>query len=149
MTEITGPVDRPEVETYAQVESEAFWDAVDALSDRLGPDATADDAIEAFISDRGLTGAVARRVRQELRAEVEAVAADRADNDSLRWMSFGEEFGGPIFGDIPRNGYRPVIDALATDVNVRLNTEWYRWTLRPTVSVPHVRTVRSRRARTR
>ncbi|WP_164478411.1 flavin monoamine oxidase family protein [Mycolicibacterium stellerae] len=116
-------LDHGEVEKYTQVESDAFWNVVDALSDRLGPDATGLDAIEAFVADRGLTGAIARRVRQELRAEVEADAADRADNDSLRWMSFGEEFDGPVFGDLPRNGYRSVIDVLATDADVRLNTE--------------------------
>lgn len=114
-------LDRAETHELSQ-QSDDFWDAVDAYSNRLGPDATGLDAIESFVAERGLTGALARRVRQELRAEVEADAADGADNDSLRWMSFGEEFDGPVFGDLPRAGYRSVVDALATDVNVRLNT---------------------------
>jgi polyamine oxidase len=116
-------LERLEVQKYTRVESDAFWEAVDALSDRLGPDATGLDAIESFVAERGLTGAVARRVRQELRAEVEADAADRADNDSLHWMSFGEEFDGPVFGDLPRGGYRSVVEALATGVDVRLNAD--------------------------
>jgi polyamine oxidase len=116
-------LDRTEVQTSLQVEPDGFWDAVDALTDRLGPDATGLEAIESYVADRNLTGAVARRVRQELCAEVEAGAADRAANESLRWMSFSEEFAGPMFGDLPRNGYRSVVDVLATDVDVRLNTE--------------------------
>ena len=117
-------LDRAETEMYARQESDAFWDAVDALSDRLGPDATGGDAIEAFVAERGLTGAVARRVRQALRAEIEADAADRADNNSLRWMTYGDEFdGGPVLGDLPRDGYRSVIQKLVTGLDVRLNTE--------------------------
>ncbi len=116
-------LDRAEVEMYSRQESDAFWDTVDALSDRLGPGATGLDAIEAFVAGRGFTGAVARRVRQALRAEVEADAADRADNDSLRWMSYGEEFDGPVLGELPRDGYRSVVGALASGLDVRLNTE--------------------------
>ena len=85
----------PKPRSTREQESDAFWDAVDALSDRLGPDATGLDAIEAYVAERGFTGAVARRVRQALRAEVEADAGDRADNNSLRWMTYGEEFEGP------------------------------------------------------
>ncbi len=117
-------LDRAETEKYSREESDAFWDAVDALSDRLGPDATGLDAIEAYVAERGFTGAVARRVRQALRAEVEADAGDRADNNSLRWMSYGEEFeGGPVLGELPRDGYRSVVGALASGLDVRFNTE--------------------------
>ena len=116
------PLDRAEVE-LAQSESEAFWEAVEALSDRLGPDATALDAVESYVAERGFTGGVARRLRQELRAEVEADAADRADNQSLRWLAFEEEFEGDLFGDLPRDGYRSVVHALATGLDVRLDTE--------------------------
>ncbi len=51
-----------------------FWGAVEALRRSAGPNATGLDAIESFVAERGLTGDVARRVRQELRAEVEADA---------------------------------------------------------------------------
>ena len=117
-------LDRAETDKYSREESDAFWDTVDALSDRLGPDATGLDAIEAYVAERGFTGAVARRVRQALRAEVEADAGDRADNNSLRWMSYGEEFeGGPVLGELPRDGYRSVVGALARGLDVRFNTE--------------------------
>ncbi len=116
-------LERAEVDIYARVESEAFWDSVHSLSDRLGPDATADDAIEAHLAERGLSGSVARRVRQALRAEVEADAADLAGNQALRWLAIDEQFEGDLFGDLPRDGYRSVVHALAAGVDVRLNTE--------------------------
>ena len=34
-----------------------------------------------------------------------------------------EEFEGDLFGDLPRGGYRSVVDALADDIDVRLNAE--------------------------
>jgi polyamine oxidase len=116
-------LDRAEVETYAKLESETFRDSVESLSRRLGPDATAHDAIESYIAERGLDGAVARRVRQELHAEVEADAADRADNQSLRWLAINEQFEGDLFGDLPRDGYRSVVAPLAAGIDVRLNAE--------------------------
>jgi polyamine oxidase len=116
-------LDDAEVETYAVIESEAFWDSVEALSDRLGPDATGGDAIEAHLADRGLSGAVARRVRQELRAEVEAVAPGPVAAQSLRWITIDEPFEGDLFGDLPRGGYRSVVAAVGADVDVRLDTE--------------------------
>jgi polyamine oxidase len=123
--------DRPEhrlldptgVAVYAQVESEAFWDSIQGLSDRLGPDATAHDAIETHVAERGLSGAVARRVRQELRAEVEADAPGRAGDQSLRWLAIDEQFDGDLFGDLPRGGYGRVIEALVGGIDVRLNSE--------------------------
>jgi polyamine oxidase len=72
-------LDHAEVEFYAQTETAAFWDCTDALSQRLGPAATAHDAIETYVAERGLSPAVARRLRQELRAELEANAADSAE----------------------------------------------------------------------
>ena len=42
---------------YARTESETFWDSVDLLSKRLGRDASARDAIETHIAERGLRGA--------------------------------------------------------------------------------------------
>ncbi len=116
-------LDRAEVQKYAVAESEAFWDAAQALSQRLGPQASAYDAIETHIADRGLSGDDARRVRQELLAEVEADAADRADNQSLRWIALDDVFEGDLFGDLPRDGYRSVVHELAAGLDVRLNAE--------------------------
>ena len=77
-------LDHAEVEFYAQTETDAFWDSTEALSQRLGPGASAHDAIETCVAERGLSPTVARRLRQELRAELEANAADSAENQSLR-----------------------------------------------------------------
>ncbi len=116
-------LDHDAVASYSEVESEAFWDSVAALGNRLGPTATAHDAIEAHLEQRRLTGAVARRARQELRAEVEACAPGRVTAQSLRWLAIDEPFEGDLFGDLPRDGYRSVVHALAARVDVRLNTE--------------------------
>jgi polyamine oxidase len=71
-------LDRAEVETFCRLAFDGFAEAVETLRDRLGPDATALDAIEAYVAERQFVGAVARRVRQGLRAtevvSVEVVA---------------------------------------------------------------------------
>ena len=79
-------LDRAESRRCSSEVFDAFEQAADTLRDRLAPDATALDAIEAFIAERGFVGARARRARQGLLAEVEADAGDRADNQSLRWF---------------------------------------------------------------
>ena len=112
-----------EIEASLLPALDAFHDAVDALRDRLPSDATALNAIEAYVADSGFTGAVARQVHQELRAEIEADAADRADNEPLRWLGKEEEFGGDLLGDLPRDGYRSVVGALAAGLDIRFNTE--------------------------
>ena len=112
-----------EIATYCKVESEAFWDAIGALEERLGPEANAHDAIEEHIAARGLDGAVARRTRQELRAEVEADAPGPVGDQSLSWLAMDEEFEGDLFGDLPRGGYASVVTALAPGIDVRLGTE--------------------------
>ena len=102
---------------------DAFEEAVDTLRDQLGPDATALDAIETFIAERGFVGADARRARQGLLAEIEADAADTADNQSLRWFGYEEEFEGDLFGDLPRDGYRSVVEVLAAGLDITFNAE--------------------------
>ena len=116
-------LDRAEIETMFSMVFDAFEEAVDTLRDRLGPGATALDAIEAFIAERGFVGDDARRARQGLLAEIEADAGDRADNQSLEWFGYEEESKGDLFGDLPRNGYRSVIDVLAEGLDVRLGAE--------------------------
>ncbi|HET7668110.1 MAG TPA: hypothetical protein VFK56_19005 [Mycobacterium sp.] len=100
---------------YARTESETFWDSVDLLSKRLGRDASARDAIETHIAERGLRGAVARRVRQELQAEVEAAAPGRIEDQSLSWLALDEVFSGELLGDLPRGGYRSVVECWPPD----------------------------------
>jgi polyamine oxidase len=116
-------LDRDETERITLAEPEVFWERIGEFLERLGPDATGLAAIDAFVADRGHAGADARRLRQELLAEVEAGEADFADNVSLRGMSAEDVFEGPVFGDLPRDGYRSVVAPLAAGTDIRLETE--------------------------
>lgn len=66
---------------------------------------------------------VARRARQALLAEIEADAGDRADNQSLAGFGYEEEFEDDLFGDLPRDGYRSVVEVLAARLDVKFNAE--------------------------
>jgi polyamine oxidase len=116
-------LDRAEIETSFRLVFDAFDEAVESLRDRLGTNATALDAIAAFIDERGFVGADARRARQALLAEVEADAGDRADNESLAGFGYVEQYGGDLFGDLPRGGYRSVVEALAAGLDITFNAE--------------------------
>jgi polyamine oxidase len=116
-------LDRSELDEMFRLVFDPFEAMVVTLRGRLAPDATAVDAIEAFIVERGFAGAFARRARQGLLAEIEADAGDRADNQPLRWFGYEEAYGGDLFGDLPRGGYRSVVDALAAGLDVRVGAE--------------------------
>jgi monoamine oxidase len=116
-------LDRSEIETSFRVVFDAFEEAVESLRDRLGINATALDAIEAFVAEGGFVGADARRARQALLAEVEAYAGDRADNESLANFGDEEQYGGDLFGDLPRGGYRSVVEVLAAGLDITFNAE--------------------------
>jgi polyamine oxidase len=116
-------IDATEIATYAVDEPEAFWAAIETLGDRLGPEANAAQAIDEHVRQRNLTGGVARRVRQELRAEVEADAPGPVADQSLRWLAMDEEFEGDLFGDLPRGGYRSIVAPLVDGLEIRLRTE--------------------------
>jgi polyamine oxidase len=96
--------------------------AVAGLATELGPDASMAAAIEAFVTARVRGGdpGWARRARQLLYGCVEADSAGRAGDQSLRWMWEELEYGGDYFGDAPRGGYRSLVDAMASGVDVRL-----------------------------
>ena len=112
-----------EVEASLAMQFEAFPEAVDRLRTELGPDASAAQAIEAFVTDAGLAPEHARRARQALRAMVEADASDSAERHSLRWLGTELEYGGDLFGDLPAAGYRSLVDAMAAGVDVRLGVD--------------------------
>jgi monoamine oxidase len=112
-----------EVEESLALQFDAFPDAVARLGTDLGPDASAGDAIDAFMAGADLAPGPARRARQALRAVVEADAADLPENQSLRWLWNEIEYGGDYFGDLPRAGYRGVVDAMAGGLDVRLGVE--------------------------
>jgi monoamine oxidase len=114
---------QPEVAANLAVQVGGFPDAVPVLRDRLGPKATAADAVDAFVAGSGLEPDAARWARQALRSVLEADAADRVDRVSLRWLWHEIEYGGDFFGDLPDGGYRSLVDAMAAGVEVRLGQE--------------------------
>jgi polyamine oxidase len=99
---------------------EGFPEAAGGLLAGLGPDASMAEAIEAFVAAAGQASGWARRARQMLYAGIEAESADLAGRQSLRWMWNEQEYGGNYFGDAPDGGYRRLVDAMASGVDVRL-----------------------------
>jgi predicted NAD/FAD-dependent oxidoreductase len=98
-----------------------FGSALGALRERLGPNASAADGIEAFLATTGLAGEALRRGHQALRASVEADAAGAAEQQSLEWLWTQDEYDDDYFGDLPQHGYASVVDAMASGLDVRLD----------------------------
>ena len=121
-----------EVETNLAMLYETFPEAVERLRSELGPDASAAEGVEAFLAGTGLASAPARRARQGLRAVIEAESADLSERQSLRWMWNEAEYEGGYFGDVPDGGYRSLVDAMATGVDVRLGVDVAEVVLSPT-----------------
>ena len=99
---------------------EGFPAAAEGLLPPLGPGASMAEAIESFVAAAGHAPGPARRTRQMLYGGIEAESADLAGRQSLRWMWNEIEYGGRYFGDVPHGGYRRLVDAMATGVDVRL-----------------------------
>jgi polyamine oxidase len=99
---------------------EGLPESTEGLLAMLGQDASMAQAIEAFVASGGQPPEQARRVRQMLYAGIEAESADLAERQSLRWMWNELEYGGSYFGDVPAGGYRRLVDAMVSDVDVRL-----------------------------
>ncbi|HEY2279281.1 MAG TPA: NAD(P)/FAD-dependent oxidoreductase [Streptosporangiaceae bacterium] len=115
-----------------------FPEAMPGLRAQLGPDASAADAIEAFVAPGQAPGPTAQtpgptaqtpgptdraravRARQLLQAYIEADSACLTTQQSLRWMWTELEYGGDYFGDAPTGGYRRLVNAMAAGVDVRL-----------------------------
>jgi polyamine oxidase len=100
-----------------------FPGATEGLLAGLGPDASAAEAIDAFVATGVATGpaaAAAVRARQLLYGYIEADSAGLAGQQSLRWMWSELEYGGDYFGDAPDGGYVRLVDAMASGVDVRL-----------------------------
>ena len=104
--------------------------ATGQLLAELGPGAAMAEAIDAFVAAAdqppgrvpGRSPGWARRARQMLYAGIEADCADLAERQSLRWMWNEIQYGGNHFGDAPDGGYRRLVDAMASGVDVRLGT---------------------------
>ena len=112
-----------EAEATLDLYLEAFPEAAVRLAAELGPDASAADGIEAFVTAAGLAPGPERRARQTLYGAVEAESADLAERQSLRWMWNEIEYEGNYFGDVPDGGYRRLVDAMATGIDLRLGVE--------------------------
>jgi polyamine oxidase len=112
-----------EVEASLRMQLEGFPEGVGRLLGELGPDASAADGIEAFVTGSALAPGPARRARQALRALIEAESAGLAERQSLRWMWHEIEYGGHYFGDVPVGGYRRLAQAMAAGADLRLGVE--------------------------
>ena len=112
-----------EVASNLRILYETFPDALGRLRIELGPEASVAEAIEAFVVGADLTAVEARRARQGLRAVIEAESADLSERQSLQWMWNEIEYDGNYFGDLPAGGYRTLVDAMATGIDVRLGVE--------------------------
>jgi len=99
---------------------EGFPGSTESLRAELGPEASMAEAIEAFVAAAGRAPDAARRARQMLHGGIEAESADLARRQSLRWMWNELEYDGSYFGDAPEGGYRQLVDATASGVDVRL-----------------------------
>ena len=112
-----------EVEASLSMQLEGFPEATGRLLAELGPDASAADGIDAFVTGAGLAPGPARRARQALRALIEAESAGLTEDQSLRWMWNEIEYEGGYFGDMPAGGYRSLTEAMATGVDLRLGVD--------------------------
>ncbi len=116
-------LDDAEVAASLVLQDESFPAELARTRELVDAEATAAQAIDAFVESAGLAEDEARRARQVLRSLVEADAAGRAEDESWRWMWTEEEFGGELFGDLPEGGYGALVTKLADGVDVRLSTE--------------------------
>jgi phytoene dehydrogenase-like protein len=112
-----------EIEASLSMQMEGFPEAKGRPLAGLGPVASAAEGIEAFLAGAGLALGPARRARQALRALIEAESADLPERQSLRWMWNETDYGGHYFGDVPVGGYRRVVEAMATGVDLRLGAD--------------------------
>jgi polyamine oxidase len=108
-----------ELESMLTLQFEDFPEHLDDLRERLGPHATSEDGVAAYLADLDLPATAERRARQALRGIIEADAADSYERQSLRWMWTELEYGGDLFGDLPVGGYASIVEALAEGVDVR------------------------------
>jgi monoamine oxidase len=112
-----------ETEAVLALYEEVFPEVAGPLAAEIGPDASAADGIEAFVATADLAPGPARRARQMLYGVIEAESADLAERQSLRWMWNELEYDGNYLGDAPTGGYRRLVDAMATGVDLRLGVE--------------------------
>ena len=92
------------------------------LAARLGPQATLADAIELYVNEAGLEPGRARSVSSGLKFYNEADTTGYLDQQPAMTNAEVVEYDGDYLGDMPVGGLGWVTAAMASDVDVRLNT---------------------------
>ncbi len=118
--EATGEVPTPQaIETFTHLIR--FGEETESLSDELGPDASARDGAELYLSRQGLTGDALRRARFLLRLILQ-------QTDAIDWRKLNFDYTAhydPVYtgvgqGNFPEGGYHRLITAMAAGIDVRL-----------------------------
>jgi monoamine oxidase len=97
-----------------------FSDALDDIRPQLGDLASAAEGVDAYLDGLRLEPGPARWARAFIRMMLEGADGCAAEQSSLRWLWSTHEYGGDDLGDMPEGGYRSLVDAMASGVDVRL-----------------------------
>ncbi len=118
--EATGEVPTPQaLETFSHLVR--FGEEAESLSDELGPDASARDGAELYLSRQGLSGDSLRRARFLLRLILQ-------QTDAIDWRKLNFDYTAhydPVYtgvgqGNFPEGGYAGLIRAMAGESDIRL-----------------------------
>jgi polyamine oxidase len=110
-----------ELAWFREQSEEPLLAAIDGLVTRVGNDVPLADAIDDFVDRSGQDADRSRRLRWALRRFAEGDASGPAEVISARWFGrYGTFYEGDMFGDMPIGGYRRLLDALATGLDVQL-----------------------------
>lgn len=122
---------------------------LERLRDVLGPRATAEDALQRFLLDQGVTGDAARRQTRAIRASYELGFAGAMNDISIDALFEGPDApyaGADVF---PEGGYGRLVDGLGKGLDVRLGHRVTRVEHGPHGVSVHVRVKKGRRRRYR
>ncbi len=113
----TGVVDDNTV-AAAEVEVDAFWDALPALQRSLGSQASVADALERFLGTLSESDDVENLVDFFIgQGALDIELSGPGERTSLRWFDTGEVYSG---GDhLPVDGYSAFVDAMAEGLEIR------------------------------
>ncbi len=101
---------------------EGFPAAQPELSARLGPQASLADAVELYLNEAGLEPGQARRLYSALKFFNEADTTGFLEQQPAVTNAEVIDYDGDYLGDMPVGGLGWVTAAMASDVDVRLNT---------------------------
>ena len=138
-----GLVDRDRFERLLN-EGWAAPEAIEEIGRTLGPDASAADALEAYLARRGGDPAELEWLRIVIRAALEQdSAAPAASMAAAQPSSSTLEYEGDYVGDMPFGGYVTLVEPVAAGLDVRRD-----WVVATIASGPAGVTVTSRDGRT-